>query len=95
MIILIISVLVIAGLIFFKSKNIKQKFLTVFFVGLILFALISFNAVFGDGNVEVKTFSDVGKVVKLYFSWVGSVFDNLKTITAQVTHMNWQGNKTT
>jgi cell shape-determining protein MreC len=94
MIILIIAVIVVAGLIFFKGKDLKQKLFTVLFVFLILFALISFNTVYGGKDISIKNISDVGKVANLYFSWIGNVFNNLKIITANAIEMNWQGNKT-
>jgi len=63
-------------------------------MGLILFAFVSFTSAFDGRDISIKSISDVGKIVKIYFSWFGNVFNNLQVITAQAINMNWQGNKT-
>jgi hypothetical protein len=95
MTILIISILIIAILVLVRLKKFKHEMVAVFLIVLILFGFFSFNAVFKGKNISVNNVSDVGKVVKLYFSWLGNVVHNIKTISAQAVKMNWQGNKTT
>jgi uncharacterized membrane protein len=94
MIILVIAVIVVAGLIFFRMKETKHKLFTIFFVILILFILVSFSIVYGGKDISIKNMSDVGKVVNLYFSWIGNVFGNLKILTTNAVNLDWQGNKT-
>ncbi len=94
-VIFILVILVAAIWILFGFKKMKHKFLALFLIALILFSFFSFNAAFGGKDVSIKNISDVGKLVKIYFSWLINVFDNLKVITTQAVKMNWQGNKST
>ena len=94
-ILFIIAVLIAAIWIIYGFKRIRHKFLAIFLIALILFSFLSFNAVFGGKDISIKNVSDIGKAVKLYFFWLGSIFGNLKTITANAVKMDWNSNKTT
>lgn len=94
-IIFIIAVLIIAIWLMYGFKKAKHKFWAIFLIALILFSFLSFNAAFGGEDLSINSISDIGKVVKIYFSWFGNAFVNLKSITTQAVKMNWQGNVTT
>jgi hypothetical protein len=93
-IILIIAILIIAIWMIFGFKKIKYKLLVLFLIALILFSIFSFNSAFNGKDISVSNVSDLGKVVKIYFSWLGNIFVNLKTISGQAVKMDWQGNNT-
>jgi len=90
----IIGILTIAVWIIFAMGRMKHKFLTFLLIALILFSILSFNLVFKGKDISVKSVSDLGNLVKIYFSWLGGIFNNLKTITTQAIKMDWQTNKT-
>ncbi len=90
----IIGILTIAVWIIFALGRMKHRFLTFFLIALILFSFISFNMVFKGKDISVKNISDLGNLVKIYFSWLGGIFSNIKTITTQAIKMNWESNKT-
>jgi hypothetical protein len=94
MIIFIIVVLIIAIWMIFGFKRIKYKFLVLFLMALVLFSIFSFNSAFKGKDLSVNNISDLGKIIKVYFSWLGNVFTNLKTISGQAVKMDWQGNNT-
>jgi len=94
-VIFIIAVLIAAIWFICGFKRARHKFLAVFLIALILFSFLSLTAAFGGKDTSINSISDIGKVIKIYFSWFGNAFVNLKTITAQVVKMNWQGNITT
>lgn len=94
-IIFIIAVLAIAIWVMFGFKSMKHKFFAIFLIALILFSFLSFNFVFKGKDISINNVSDLGNIVKIYFSWLGGVFNNIKIITSQVIKMNWKGNSTT
>ncbi len=94
-VIFIVAVLIIAIWLMYGFKKAKHKFLAIFLIALILFSFLSFTAAFGGKDISIGSISDVGRVVKIYFSWFGSAFTNLKTLTAQVVKMDWKSNITT
>ena len=91
----VIAALVIGIWLLFGFKRMKHKFVAILLIGLLLFGFFSFNIVFKGKDVSVNNVSDIGKIFKIYFSWLGNVFGNMKTITGQAIKMDWQGNKTT
>ena len=92
---LIIVALIIGIWLLFGFKRFKHKLLAVFLIALVLFSFFSFNMVFKGKEISINNMSDLGKIFKIYFSWLGNIFGNMKTITGQAVKMDWQGNKTT
>ena len=93
-IILLIAVFIIAILTFLRFKKLNHEIFAFFLILLILFSFFSFTLAFKDKDISIANFSDVTKAVKIYFSWFGNAFANVKMITTQAIRMNWQGNKT-
>jgi len=90
----VIALLIIAIWILVELKRFRHKIFAVFLIGLILFLYLSSIFVFREQNIDFKSFSGVMTATKIYFSWVGSVFVNLKSITTNAIKMNWKGNET-
>jgi len=61
---------------------------------LILFTYFSFTATLKGKDLDLKTISGLTTATKLYFTWLGSMFGNLKTITTNAIKMNWKSNET-
>lgn len=78
-----------------KMREIKHKVTAVFLIALLLFFYLSFTFVFNGKKIDFSSVEGVKKAAGLYFSWLGNLFANIKSITAKVINMNWQGNKTT
>ncbi len=91
---LIIIVLVIAIYFIFEIKRVKHKFFSLFLIALLLFGFFSFNEVFKGKDITINSISDVENVAKIYFNWLGFVFNNMKILTTNAIHMNWKGNQT-
>jgi len=80
----------IAGIwIFIEFKRMRHKIFAFFLMGLILFTYISFSVVVKNHEVDFKTFTGWVSAGKLYFSWLFSVFDNAKYLTAQAIKLDW------
>jgi len=95
LIIIGVIVLIIAVYLIFELKRMKHKLLALFLIGLILFSFFSFNAVFKGREIKIESITDLENAAKLYFNWLGYIFNNVKVITANVIQMNWKGNQTT
>ena len=93
-IIFIIAIVVIGIWMIFGFKKIKYKLLALFLIALVLFSFFNFSSVFKGKDISINNISDFGKITKIYFSWLGNVFGNLKTISGQAVKMDWQGNNT-
>ena len=92
--VLIIGVLIAAIWIIIELKRIKHKLFAVFLIGLILFVYISFTFAINGQNLNLKTVEGLIEASKLYFSWLGSAFGNMKSITANAINMDWSNNET-
>ena len=91
---MVISVLVIAIWIIVEMKRMRHKVFAVFLIALVLFSYISFSFVLKNKDVDLMTIEGMTTATTLYFSWLGTVFSNFKTITSKAIKMNWKGNET-
>ena len=91
---ILIGVVVIGILFSVKLKKVKHELFAIFLIAVLLIGVFSFVMAFKGKNISIKNVNDLGKAVKIYFSWFGNAANNVKMITAQVVKMNWQGNKT-
>ncbi len=91
----IIAVLIVAIWVIVEIKRLRHKIFAVFLIAMILFTYISFSVVLKGQDVDLKTVPGMISASKLYFSWLGSVFGNLKSVTTYAIKMDWESNKTT
>ena len=87
---LIVLLLVGAIWIFVEVKRFKHKAFAMLLIVLIIFTYLSFVATIKGKDINLKTMDGMKEAGGLYFSWLGSVFSNLKTITANAIHMDWK-----
>ena len=57
---------------------------------MILFSYFGFVVTLKGKEVDYKSFNGLQNVAKLYFVWLGGLFKNFKTITANAIKMNWK-----
>jgi glucan phosphoethanolaminetransferase (alkaline phosphatase superfamily) len=91
---IIVGVLILMVWIAHEFKGFKHKFSAIFLILLIIFGYFSFVAVFKGKDVDFKSSDGIKAAGKLYFIWIGSAFSNVKSITANAVHMDWNGNET-
>lgn len=91
---LIISVLIAAIWIIIEIKRFKHKIFAVFLIAIILFFYLSFTLTIKGQNIDLKTVPGLIEASKTYLIWVGSAFENIKSITANVVGMDWTNNET-
>jgi hypothetical protein len=80
---------------FTEIKRLKHKIIAVFLVGLLVFFFFSIKFVFDSNPVDIKTIPGIIKATKLYFSWLGSIFLNIKEITLHTINLEWNKNNQT
>lgn len=93
------SLLIVAGLIvaiwvIIEVKRFKHKIFAVLLIVLVLFTYVSFAVTLKNNPVDLKTYSGIITASKLYLSWLGSLFGNLKALTLYTIKMDWNGNET-
>ena len=87
---IIIAVIIVVIWILIEAKRMKHKIFAIFLILLILFAYISFAAVIKNNDVDLKSNSGLASAGKLYYSWLGGVFHNMKSITAYAFKQDWK-----
>jgi formate/nitrite transporter FocA (FNT family) len=92
---LIIGILIAAIWIILEFKRMRHKMFAIFLIVLILFTYFSFTHIVKQNNVKLDTASGIFAATKLYFSWLGSLFGNVKSITANAIKMDWAGGNET
>ena len=92
--IFIIVALVIAIWIVVQIKHMRHKIFAIVLIALVLFLYVSSTFIFKDQDIDFKTISGVTTASRLYFSWLGSIFVNIKSITTSAIKMDWEGNST-
>lgn len=91
---IIIAVLIIAIWVIIEIKRMKHKIFAVFLIALILFSYISAATIFKGKDIDFMSVDGLVEATQLYFSWLGSVFVNIKSITTNAVKMEWGVNET-
>lgn len=87
--IIIIGVLVAAIWIIVEAKRLKHKIFAIFIIALIILTYISFTTIIKENKIDLKTSSGIISASKLYFSWLGNTFSNVKSLTTFALKQNW------
>ena len=90
----VVAILIIAIWVIIEVKRFKHKIFAMLLIALILFTYISFISVIKGNEFDFKSVEGVRDAGGLYFSWLSSVFGNIKTITVNAIHMDWKANET-
>ena len=90
-----ISALIVIIWVFVEVKRLKHKVVAMALIALIIFTYFSFFAVFNSQKLDLKSPLGLADATKIYFSWLGSVFTNLKMLTANAIHLNWKPDNST
>jgi hypothetical protein len=92
--IFILAVLIIAIWVIVEIKRMKHKIFALFLIAVILFMYFSISSVFKGKDVHLGDMAGIEDAANIYFSWLGSVFGNVRTITANVIGAAEKGNST-
>lgn len=87
---IIVAVLVVAIWLIIEAKRMKHKVFAILLIMLIIFTYFSFSVILKNNEVDLKTAEGWMSAGKLYFSWLGGVFTNVKSITAYAFKQDWK-----
>lgn len=87
LILLAIGAVLILAILKFSSSTSKSGFILA--VALLLFFVYGFIRVLDVNTITLNSFPNFFLAIKLYVFWIGHLFVNLKTITANAIQMNW------
>jgi hypothetical protein len=73
----------------------KHKVFLIVIIMILLFFYTTGSSILAAQNVNWRSLSGVEKGVKVYFSWLGGVFGNLRVITANAIRMDWASKNVT
>lgn len=90
----VIAVLVVAIWVIIEIQRLKHKLFAIFLIGLILSSYVSVSIIFRNQEIDFKTIPGIIDTTKIYFSWLVSVFGNIKSITTHAIKMDWKSNET-
>jgi uncharacterized membrane protein len=88
----IVAILVVSKLIHFR--HIKHRITAIFIILLLLFIVLTFAGVIHNNSIKLNSPAGIFQASKIYLSWLGHVFGNLKVLTGNVVRMDWFGNLT-
>lgn len=86
---LVVGALVALIYVVIEFKRFKHKIFAFALIGLIVFTYFSFSIVVKKHDLDLGSASGIVDAGKLYFSWLGSIFGNFKSITANAIKMDW------
>ena len=85
LILLIVALLAIV----IKIAHFKTKIILTIVIVTFLFFYVSFSLITKDEAVNLNTARGVIDAGKIYLSWFGQAFNNMRTITANVIGLDW------
>lgn len=86
----IVALLVVFIWVFVEFKRFKHKIFAIFLIVLIIFTYIGFASTIKGKDLDFSSVSGWKEASQLYLSWLGSVFKNFKTLTANAIQMDWK-----
>ncbi len=90
----IVILLILVIFFFVKLRYIKHKLLWILILITILILYIGFMISTSGKDINLKTFEGTSAAIRLYLTWLGQSFDNLKILTGQATKLDWGANST-
>ena len=90
----IMAILVVGVWVIIELKRFKHKIFAVFLIALILFLYVSVTHVITQNDIDFNSSSGVLNAGKIYLSWLGSLYGNMKVITGNAINLDWSSNET-
>lgn len=77
-----------------KFQSFYGKVFNFVVVVALLFGALSIGYVYFKADPDLGNFDGVVQFVRLYFSWLGSLFGNAQSVTGFAVQQDWGGNLT-
>ena len=92
-IIVAIVALIIIIWISIELQRFRHKLYAYFLIGAIIFLALSFSLVTNKYHLDYSSPSGVLTAGKIYFTWIGSFFHNIKALTSYAIKLKWGMNE--
>lgn len=76
-----------------RKSKLRHKLAFIFLLVLFLFGYFSITSAFDGQKIDFTDFKGVSHAVGIYFSWIGSEFDNAQAITTRAVENNSENNQ--
>lgn len=90
---LILAIAIISIYVLVELKRFRHKIFAIFLIAMILFVYLSATYVLKGRDLDLKTIPGVVDATKIYFSWLFSIFGNVKSVTSNAIKMDWGVNE--
>ena len=87
-------VIMVIVFVFIKVVMKKQAIATKLAFFIFIFLMITIGHVYTTSGIEVHSTADVLNFTGVYFSWLSSLFHNVKAISANAVSQDWSVNNT-
>lgn len=91
----IVGVVIILIWLIVEFKRFRHKLLALFLIVVVLSLYISFTMALKNRDIDFASVSGVKEAFGIYFSWLGTVSQNFKSITSKAVEMDWGTNNET
>lgn len=91
---IVIVALIVLAFAFIRMRHSRHKLYLILLVFLLLFVYITATKVLSGQDLSWRSASDIGKAIKLYVTWLGSVANNFKDIIGHAIKLDWNFNQT-
>lgn len=78
-----------------ELKRFKHRALAIFLIMILLFTYFSFTTVFKDKKLNLSSMDGIKEAGQIYYSWLSSVFLNVKSLSSNAVKMDWRAKNTT
>tara|TARA_Y100000310_G_scaffold147139_1_gene146403 strand:+ start:620 stop:937 length:318 start_codon:yes stop_codon:yes gene_type:complete len=85
----VIAVLIIAAVLALKMNHLRHKLWIIALIFVALFLYTTASVVYAENELNINSVEGVFSAVKIYISWLGNGFQNLKSLSGQAVKMNW------
>src|SRR3989344_5683721 len=92
--VMIVIIALVVLIVLTKLKELKHHFFYKTLAVLILLFVASIAYVAIKGDINITTYEGFLKLGKSYYSWVGSLFSNIGSMTGYATQHDWGLNST-
>jgi len=84
-----IIIIIAAIWVILEMKRFKHRALAIFLIFVLLFSYFSFTVVFTGKKLDLSSVDGVKEAGGIYYSWLASIFVNLKSLTSNAIKMDW------
>lgn len=87
--IIVLIAISVAIYVIIEVRRFKHKLFAIFLILMLVLSYASFAFVFRGKDVDYTSMDGLTNAGKIYLSWLGSVFHNVRIITSNVINLDW------